>query len=483
MLNRAIDKYKGLPVQIRASFWFLVCSFLQKGISFLTTPIFTRLLSTAEYGNYGVYTSWESILTVFITLQLSMGVYTQGLVKFEEDRDVFSSSLLGLTSLIAGVWLLLFAVFHVFFSKVFELNTVQLATIPINVWLMAICAFWSTDQRVDYKYRKLVIITVLASVLRPVAGIIAVIVFEDKVTARILSTTLVYAVLYLGFFISLMRKGKIFFHKKYWGYALAFNLPLLPHYLSTSILNGADRIMIKRMVGEDEAGIYSLAYSVSMIMTTFNTALLKTVEPWLYKNIRNKRFNQFSKVAEPSFILVAILNLLLIVLAPDVIRIFAPSTYYEAIWVIPPVAMSVFFTYIYTFFAVFEFYYEKTAFISVATVIGAVVNIITNYVFIKMFGYLAAGYTTLFCYMMFALLHYIFMKNIIKGNIGDIQVYNMRHIVILSVAFLAIGFSMLFTYRSMIIRYSIVCILLGLAFWKRDSIIKYLKSILELKKS
>lgn len=483
MLNRAIDKYKGLPVQIRASFWFLVCSFLQKGISFLTTPIFTRLLSTAEYGNYGVYTSWESILTVFITLQLSMGVYTQGLVKFEEDRDVFSSSLLGLTSLIAGVWLLLFAVFHVFFSKVFELNTVQLATIPINVWLMAICAFWSTDQRVDYKYRKLVIITVLTSVLRPVAGIIAVIVFEDKVTARILSTTLVYVVLYLGLFISLMRKGKIFFHKKYWGYALAFNLPLLPHYLSTSILNGADRIMIKRMVGEDEAGIYSLAYSVSMIMTTFNTALLKTVEPWLYKNIRNKRFNQFSKVAEPSFILVAILNLLLIVLAPDVIRIFAPSTYYEAIWVIPPVAMSVFFTYMYTFFAVFEFYYEKTAFISVATVIGAVVNIITNYVFIKMFGYLAAGYTTLFCYMMFALLHYIFMKNIIKENIGDIQVYNMRHIVILSVAFLAIGFSLLFTYRSMIIRYSIVCILLGLAFWKRDSIIKYLKSILELKKS
>ncbi len=483
MLNRAIDKYKGLPVQIRASFWFLVCSFLQKGISFLTTPIFTRLLSTAEYGNYGVYTSWESILTVFITLQLSMGVYTQGLVKFEEDRDVFSSSLLGLTSLIAGVWLLLFAVFHVFFSKVFELNTVQLTTIPINVWLMAICAFWSTDQRVDYKYRKLVIITVLASVLRPVAGIIAVSVFEDKVTARILSTTLVYAVLYLGLFISLMRKGKIFFHKKYWGYALAFNLPLLPHYLSTSILNGADRIMIKRMVGEDEAGIYSLAYSVSMIMTTFNTALLKTVEPWLYKNIRNKRFNQFSKVAEPSFILVAILNLLLIVLAPDVIRIFAPSTYYEAIWVIPPVAMSVFFTYIYTFFAVFEFYYEKTAFISVATVIGAAVNIVTNYVFIKIFGYLAAGYTTLFCYMMFALMHYLFMKNIIKENIGDIQVYNMKHIVILSVAFLEIGFSLLFTYRSMIIRYFIVCILLGLAFWKRDSIIKYLKSILELKKS
>lgn len=483
MLNRAIAKYKKLPVQIRASLWFLVCSFLQKGISFLTTPIFTRLLNTAEYGNYGVYTSWESILTVFITLQLSMGVYTQGLVKFEKDRDVFSSSLLGLTSLIAGVWLVLFAVFHVFFSSVFELNTLQLASIPINVWLMAICAFWSTDQRVDYRYRKLVYITVLASVLRPVAGIIAVLVFDDKVTARILSTTLVCATLYLGLFISLMRKGRVFFHRKYWKYALAFNLPLLPHYLSTSILNGADRIMIQRMVGEDEAGIYSLAYSISMIMSTFNTALLKTIEPWLYKSIRDKKFSQFSKVAEPSFILIAVLNLLLIVLAPDVIRIFAPSAYYDAIWVIPPVAMSVFFTYMYTFFAVFEFYYERTVFISIATVIGALVNVITNYVFIKIFGYLAAGYTTLFCYMMFALMHYIFMKNTIKSNIGRIHVYNIMHIITLSCGFLVVGFALLFTYKNTAIRYSVVCILLGIAIWQRNHIIEYLKSIVNLKKS
>ena len=88
-LHDEIKKYKSLPVQIKASVCFLICSFLQKGISTITTPIFTRLLSAAEYGQYNTFNSWLSILTVFITLYLSAGVYSQGLVKFENERDVF----------------------------------------------------------------------------------------------------------------------------------------------------------------------------------------------------------------------------------------------------------------------------------------------------------------------------------------------------------------------------------------------------------
>ena len=93
-----LKKYRGIPVQVKASFWFLICAFLQKGISMLTTPIFTRLLSTAEYGQYNVFNSWLSIVTIFVSLDLAAGVYTQGLIKFEPERKVYSSSLQGLTT-------------------------------------------------------------------------------------------------------------------------------------------------------------------------------------------------------------------------------------------------------------------------------------------------------------------------------------------------------------------------------------------------
>ena len=59
----------------------------------ITTPIFTRLLTTAEYGQYNVFNSWYGIATIIISLYLSGGVHQQGLVKFDKDRAVFSSSM------------------------------------------------------------------------------------------------------------------------------------------------------------------------------------------------------------------------------------------------------------------------------------------------------------------------------------------------------------------------------------------------------
>ena len=82
MGNKILIKYKSLPVQVKASFWFLICSFLQRGISVITVPIFTRLLSTSEYGQFSVFNSWMGIISIIVTLNLFCGVYQRGLVAF-----------------------------------------------------------------------------------------------------------------------------------------------------------------------------------------------------------------------------------------------------------------------------------------------------------------------------------------------------------------------------------------------------------------
>ena len=97
MIKKGLNKYKNLPVQIKASFWFLICSFLQKGITVITTPIFTRLLSTSDYGQFTVFSSWLDICSVFVTLRLYYGVFVQGLVKFDKNRSAFASSMQGLS--------------------------------------------------------------------------------------------------------------------------------------------------------------------------------------------------------------------------------------------------------------------------------------------------------------------------------------------------------------------------------------------------
>lgn len=481
MIKSILDKYKAIPVQMKASFWFLICAFLQRGISLITTPVFTRLLSTEEYGQYSVFQSWLSIVTVFVSLNLYSGVYVQGLVKFEDNKKSFSSSLQGLCLTLVAIWMIIYLLFQDFWNALFGLTTVQMLAMLIMIWTSSAFSFWSVEQRVNSKYQILVAVTLFVSLIKPILGILLVIYAEDKVTARILGILLVEMVAYTPFFFLQIRKGKQFYSKTIWKYALGFNIPLLPHYLSMTVLNSADRIMIGRMVGESEAGIYNLAYSISMIMMMFNTALMQTIEPWLYKKIKEKKVADISKVAYPAFVLIAGVNIILMFLAPEVISIFAPAEYADAIWIIPPVAMSVFFMFLYTFFAVFEFYYEKTKYITLATMIGAIANIILNAIFIDLFGYYAAGYTTLVCYMLFALFHYCFMKVLCKKHLENEQVYETSKLLMIVGSFLAMGLMCLFTYQNIYVRYSLVLLLGLVAFILRKKIIRGVFGILNIK--
>ena len=483
MLQKWIGKYKALPVQVKASFWFLFCSFLQKGISTITTPIFTRLLSTSEYGNYNVFNSWLNIITIFVSMNLSAGVYTQGLVKFDKERNLFSSALQGLTFSLTVLWTAIYLLFRDFWNNAFSLTTVQMLAMFIMIWMSAVFDFWASEQRVRLSYIKLVVITLLISLAKPIMGIVFVLYADDKVTARILGLALVELIGYSGLFISQMVRGKKFFSTRFWKYAIMFNLPLIPHYLSQIVLSSADRIMISRMVGESEAGIYSLAYSVSMIMTLFSNALGQTISPWMYQKIKNKQIADISSIAYTSMILIAGVNILLILFAPEVIRIFAPSQYYDAIWVIPPVAMSVYFMYVYDMFAKFAFYYEKTGYITLASVAGATLNILLNWIFIDKYGYTAAGYTTLICYMIYAIAHYVMMRIVCRKYIGKVMVYDLRILLGLTGGFLSVGFIGLALYHSPVLRYCFAGIIFVAVILKRKAIIKFVNEMLKSKKS
>lgn len=480
-VTKIIRKYRDFPVQVKASFWFLICSFLQKGISVITTPIFTRLLTTAEYGQYNVFNSWLGIVTIFVSLNLSYGVYAQGLVKFEEEEKVFSSALQGLsTSLVAG-WTVIYLAFHKFWNDLLSLSTVQMLAMLVMIWATAVFGFWAAAQRVHFHYRMLVFVTLAISIAKPLVGVFFVIYAADKVTARILGLALVELIGYSAFFWIQILRGKKFFYYKFWKHALLFNIPLIPHYLSQTVLNSADRIMIERMCGADEAGIYSLAYSISLIMTLFNTALMQTISPWIYKKIKAKKIIDIAPVAYITLIAIAVVNILLIVFAPEAVALFAPASYYDAVWVIPPVAMSVYFMYSYDLFAKFAFYYEKTKFITAGSVIGAILNIVLNYIFINQFGYRAAGYTTLACYIVYSVGHYIFMNKVCDEYCDGTRPYSIKRYLLITVSFISVGFILLFTYEYYILRYSISVVLIGVAVFKRKRLCNIFKQITERK--
>ena len=474
--------YQKLPVTARASLWFLICSFLQKGISVITTPIFTRLLTPSEYGQIAAFNSWYSVIGVIVSLNLASGVYTAAMVKFKDDRKVLASSYQGLTLMLCLLWLVIYVLFVDFWNELFSLTTTQMLAMLTMIWSSAAFSLWCVEQRVLYNYKKLVAITVVVSIVSPITGIVLVLFCEDKVTARILGMAAVNFIAYVGVIIWQMLRGKQLISKRFWRYALQFNLPLVPHALSQTVLSSSDRIMIQNLVGNSEAGYYSLAYSVSLIMIMFNTSLSQSLAPWTYQKLKENRVEDLNAIAIFTIGGVAILNFLLIIFAPEVISIFAPPEYFEAAYIIPPVAVSVVFMYLYDWFARFEYYYEKTKYILIASLTGAIANVILNYIFIPVFGYMAAGYTTFVCYGVYCFMHYKFMSKICRANLPGRKVYNIKQILLISVVFITCGFLVLFTYKSILIRYGLCAIIIIIVLLNRVRVMIKIKELLYIRK-
>ncbi|MDV0430138.1 oligosaccharide flippase family protein [Lactiplantibacillus sp. DA1] len=462
-----------LPLRVKVLIAFFICSFLQKGISILTTPIFTRLLSAQEYGRFNVFSAWVGIITIIVTLNLFYGVYTQGLVKYEQERSIFSSSLQGLTLCLVLGWTIIYGWRWQFWNHLFNLSTVQMLLMLVMIWTTAVFSFWSAEQRVRLKYKRLVV-TILVSFGKPIVGVLFVTGMNDKVTARILGLVLVELIGYTGLFVRQMYQGRQFFSKRFWWRAMVFNIPLLPHFLSQLVLSGADRIMIERMVDAKSAGIYSLAYSIAQIMLMVNIAFQQTINPWIYEKIKTQSIENIAVVGYIAMLAIASVNIVLIAIAPEIVSLFAPPAYRDAIWIIPPVALSSLFIFAYDLFAMFELYYERTIFITIASVCAAILNISLNLLLIPLFGYYVAGYTTLICYILYAIGHYLMMQHVCRQTLKT-TLYNTRVLVMIAGGFIIIGILLLSTYSFPLVRYPLMVGLVVLMIYSRQSLIRSAK--------
>lgn len=460
MLDKMLQKYKGISAPVKASIWFTVCNATQKGIALISTPIFTRLLTTEQYGIYTVYQSWYQIISIFATLNLFYGVFNNGMTKYTDDRRTFTSSMQGLSTMLTLILFGIYIICPAFWNDILELSSLYVFAMFIELLFMPAFNYWAAYERYDYKYRKLVLVTVIMAIGSPLLGVIAVINTEYKAEARVLSYVFVQVCVGLIFYIYNAWKGKKFYHKEYWKFALVFNIPLIPHYLSSTILNQADRLMISNMIGKSEAAIYSVAYNVGTMMTIIITAINNSFTPYMYKSIKSKNFEGIKKNSKIVVLIVGLACIVAMALGPEIIAIFASREYYDAIWVIPPVACAVYFKFLYPLFSNVEFYYEKTKFVMAASCIGAIANIILNYIFIPIYGYWAAGYTTLFCYILYSFAHYAFQCKVLQEKGIQQKVFDMKYILAFS-SFVTISMViMIFLYKTYFIRYVAAAVIL-----------------------
>lgn len=448
---------------------------MQRGVTIITTPIFTRLLTVQEYGTYSIFNTWMGIFNCFLTLNLFSGVYPQLVIKNEDNKEDVTIQLIGVTTILLVLGSLAYAFIERTCNIEIGLEPLYLLCMFVTIWADAVFGFWSYSQRMEYRYRALTIVTIIQAILYPTFCTILVSLVSVRLNGLFLGIALSRLICYGPLVAVQLRKSHTIYSSDMWRHALLLGIGLIPHYLSGIILNSSDRIMIERFAGSSEAGLYNLAYTISMAGLLINQAILQTLNPWLLKKIKTGDFYAIGKVSYVLLVGVALFNLCILLFAPELIGVFAPESYADAVAAMPPIVMSVYFMFAYNFFSVFEFYYEKSGYISSATTAGAIINIILNLLLIPRFGFVAAGYTTLVCYAFFTCAHYCFMRQICKKELGNVKVFSLPILFAITDCFLILGFMTPFLYGVSYVKYGFIFIVFVVVFLNRNQLFSILK--------
>ena len=434
-MKQIINKYKSVSINAKATLCFFICNVLQKGIQYVTLPVFSRILSIEEYGEYIVFLSWLSVIQIFATLNLSAGIFMTGMAKYEQERNQYTTNMMGLSISFTVFVGILYVIFYKPLCYLIDLSPVLIILIFVQSLFAPCFLFWSVHERYELRYRELVVVTVVGSLASPIISMFLIMSISDKALA--LCSGYISGQVCMGIYcgLKILRRNKQIYNTVKWKEALIFNIPLIPHYLSYVVLGQADRVMINNICGQYDAGIYGLAYQLSNAMNMLTTALDSAYSPQIYMEIKKQTNNGKVKLSINNMLVfysMALAGMALI--APEILLIFGSEKYIAAKWVMPAIILSSYFLFIAGLFMKVEFYFKKNIFITTASTFIALINILLNYIFINKYGYIAAAYTTLFCYTAFACVHFILMYITFKKHSMKNSIFDYKFILGLSIA-------------------------------------------------
>lgn len=452
---------------LKAGAWYTVSSIVVKAITILTTPIFTRMMTTGDYGMSSNFSSWYTLLMIFCSLNLTYSIGRAKLdFKDQLDDYVGSMQLLALfTTCIIGT---IGIVFRKYLAPAMELNSNLMILLVVYLLFAPGISFTQSKFRYQYRYKENIGIAAFTTISSVVVTLLLMLVFKsERYYAKVLGVIITAVSLSSFFWIRAIKSNSVHINITYWKYGLAISLPLILHSLSLNVLSQSDRLMITKFCGTDANGIYSLAYSyailINIIMHSVNEAWL----PWFHDTYYAEEFSSIKNNVKPLVILGCMLGIGCIAIAPEAMLILGPKEYQLGQWAVAPVTVGIVCQFIYQQYVHIELHLKQTKYISAGTFIAAALNLILNLIFIPRFGFIAAAYTTLFCYFVLMFVHLFITRVLLKVHLYDDGFMFMALAVVACVA----AFFM-YMYRFIWIRYAILIIVCGLYCFLNRNLVK-----------
>ncbi len=444
---------------LRSGAWYAVSNVLMRSVSIITAPIFTRLLSTDDYGIVSNYSAWQSIVMIFTGLCMT---YSIGRAKldFSDKFNSYISSIQSLSASIAFIFCIFAIIFQDWLSKFMHLDGGIIGIMFIYLIFSPSVDYIQIKYRYEFKYKENILISLINTLGTVAFSLLFIWIFNDhRYVGRIVGIILAIFLMGAYYFFKIIKDGKCLVNIEYWKYALKISLPMIPHALTMVILGQIDRIQILQYCSASDAGIYSFGYSYAILISLLINAVCQAWIPWQYEQHNSGNIDLVRSTNKIFNVLICFFTLVFIGLGPEAIHILGAKDYWSAVWIIAPVALGTLFQYYYSLYSNVEIFYKKTVMIGLSSIIAAILNVLLNIIFIPQYGYIAAAYTTFVSYFVLMVLHFIMYKIVCKDRLFD-NIFIFGSVLITII----IGFGLMALYEYYILRYIIVGLILLIMF-------------------
>lgn len=442
------SKRGSTSLALKAGFWYVVSTFLLKSIAFITTPIFSRLMTTTDYGEFSNYASWQSTLLIITGAEL-YSTLSRAYYDYKDEFDKYVSSVTVLNCLLTLSFYIMFVLGK---GWIFEFVAIPSQYIHI-LFMTLLCTscktIFLTRERTLYKYKSVAMLSVVDTMIPTIISVILVCMVDvsERLSARIYGFYFPSAMIGLVCSVLIIYKGRSF-KISHCRYAFKLCLPLLVHYLTIYLLTSTNTIITKGILGAESTAFISMATSVVHILTVLFQAASGAVTTWLMDNLDVKNYIKIKKETVIYVAVLAIISIGVILFAPEIIWILGGNKYKEAVFLIPGLVVAVFIQSITTIFTLILTYDKNVSKTAVYTGIVAVLSIFAKVLLLPIMGMHILAIINIFAYGILFAVNYILVK---KAGYED--TINLKRIIFCIVLVCTVMIFSLFSYENMFIHF------------------------------